>query len=409
MAKSTMKELEKVRHFIYSCRKCGVCRYKMTGKLPYVCPVKQASPGFETFSSRGKIILAQALLEGQIEPSAGLASAAYSCTMCGNCMTQCGATDPDTNSPLVDNPAIVEALRADILREHPEYVAEAYHRALAATRQFGNPWGMPRSARGKWAKGLKIKDAQKEQADVLLFAGCTMSLNPELTPRIKKAVAVLQAAGADLGILGAAEPCCGSVQQRIGARELAAEMIANNVKLLNSLGCETIVTLCAGCCNMFRKEYAPAEEKLAPKVYHLVEYLARLIKENKLTFTREQNITLAYHDPCHLGRHLEVFDPPRAILKALPGITLVERTATREHTICCGAGGGMRLFDGGIFAQDMGLEAVKAARDAGAQALVSACPFCETNLSAASQIANSPVPVYDIIDLVSDALGIESK
>ncbi len=87
---------------------------------------------------------------------------------------------------------------------------------LAATRQFGNPWGMPRSARGKWAKGLKIKDAQKEQADVLLFAGCTMSLNPELTPRIKKAVAVLQAAGADLGILGAAEPCCGSVQQRIG-------------------------------------------------------------------------------------------------------------------------------------------------------------------------------------------------
>jgi len=282
MVKSTMRELKKVRRFIYSCRKCGVCRYKMTGKMPYVCPVKQASPGFETFSSRGKIILAQALLEGQIEPSAGLASAAYSCTMCGNCMTQCGATDPDTNSPLVDNPAIVEALRADLLREHPEYVPEAYHHALAVTRQYGNPWGMPRSARGKWAKGLKIKDAQKEHADVLLFAGCTMSLNPELTPRIKKAVAVLQAAGADLGILGAAEPCCGSVQQRIGARELAAEMIANNVKQLNSLGSTAIVTLCAGCCNMLRKEYAHAEEKLAPKVYHLVEYLARLIREKNL-------------------------------------------------------------------------------------------------------------------------------
>ena len=149
----------------------------MTGKLPYVCPVKQASPGFENFSSRGKIILAQALLEGQIEPSAGLSRAAYSCTMCGNCMTQCGATDPDTNSPLVDNPAIVEALRADILREHPEYVAEEYHRALAATRQFGNPWGMPRSARGKWAKGLKIKDAQKEQARCMRL--CRMHHEPE--------------------------------------------------------------------------------------------------------------------------------------------------------------------------------------------------------------------------------------
>ena len=408
MARSSMKELEKVRHFIYSCRKCGVCRYKTTGKLPYVCPVKQASPGFENFSSRGKIILAQALLEGQIEPSAGLAAAAYSCTMCGNCMTQCGATDPDTNSPLVDNPAIVEALRADVLREHPDYVPEAYHRALAATRQYGNPWGMPRSARKKWEKGLKIKDAQKEKAEVLLFAGCTMSLNPELTPRIKKAVAVLKAAGTNLGTLGAAEPCCGSVQQRIGARELAAEMITNNVRQLNSLGCTAIVTLCAGCCNMLRKEYASAGEKLVPKVYHLVEYLARLIKDKKLALTKEQNITLAYHDPCHLGRHLDVYDPPRAILKALPGVTLVERTATRENTICCGAGGGMRLFDGGIFAQAMGREAVKAARDAGAQALVSACPFCETNLSTASQLEDSPVPVYDIIDLVSNALELST-
>jgi Fe-S oxidoreductase len=324
-------------------------------------------------------------------------------------MTQCGATDPDTNSPLVDNTAIVEALRADMLREHPEYVHEAYHRVLAATRQFGNPWGMPRSARGKWAKGLKIKEARKEQADVLLFAGCTMSLNPELSPRIKKAAAVLQAAGVDLGMLGAAEPCCGSVQQRIGDRELAAGMIAKNVKLLNSLGCTTIVTLCAGCCAMLRRHYAQAEEKLVPKVYHLVEYLARLIRENKLAFTKEQQITLAYHDPCHLGRHLEVFDPPRAILKALPGITLVERPATREHTICCGAGGGMRLFEGGALATAIGAEAVRDAQKAGAQAIVSACPFCEMNLAAASPGINEPLPVYDIVDLVYASLaGVES-
>ena len=106
--------------------------------------------------------------------------------MCGNCMTQCGATDPDTNSPLVDNPAIVEALRADLLREHPEYVPEAYHRALAATRQFGNPGACRVRLGGNGQRGLKIKDAQKEKCEVLFFAGCTMSLNPELTTRIKK-------------------------------------------------------------------------------------------------------------------------------------------------------------------------------------------------------------------------------
>ena len=362
MADTTFRELDSVRRYIYSCRTCGVCRYKMTGKVPYVCPVKKASPGFENFSSRGKIMLAQALLEGTLQPTEGLARAAYSCTLCGNCMTQCGATDQDTGKPLVDNTAVVEALRADLLRESPGLVDEAYHRVLAATRQYGNPWGMPRSARGKWAKGLKIKDARKEHAEVLLFTGCTMSMNPELSGRAKKAAAVLQAAGVDLGMLGASEPCCGSVQKRIGDTGLAAEMIKNNSSLLNGLGCTTIVTLCAGCCNMLKTEYARAEEKLVPKVYHLVEYLSRLVKDKKITFPREQNMTVAYHDPCHLGRHLGVFDPPRAILKALPGVMLVERAATREHTICCGAGGGMRLFDGGALAQDMGREAVQAAR-----------------------------------------------
>ena len=207
MADDKFRELDAVRRFIYSCRSCGVCRYKMTGKVPYVCPVKKASPGFENFSSRGKIMLAQALLEGALEPSDGLARAAYSCTLCGNCMTQCGATDQDTGKPLVDNTAVVEALRADLLLESPGLVDEAYHRVLASSRQYGNPWGMPRSARSKWAKNLKLKDAQKEHADVLLFTGCTMALNPQLSQRAQKAAAILKAARVDFGILGASEPC----------------------------------------------------------------------------------------------------------------------------------------------------------------------------------------------------------
>ena len=402
MAKSSMKALEKVRGYIYSCRKCGVCRYKMTGKVPYVCPVKKASPGFENFSSRGKIMLAQALLEGAIEPSAGLARAAYSCTLCGNCMTQCGATDQDTGKPLVDNTAVVEALRADLLLESPGLVDEAYHRVLASSRQYGNPWGMPRSARSKWAKNLKLKDAQKEHADVLLFTGCTMALNPQLSQRAQKAAAILKAARVDFGILGASEPCCGSVQNRIGDRDLASDMIKKNIALFNGLGCAAIVTLCAGCCNMLSKEHTG----LAPKVYHLVEYLARLVKDNKIAFTGKKELTVAYHDPCHLGRHLGIFNPPRDILRALPGITLVERAATRENTICCGAGGGMRLFDGGALAADMGREALDAALSAGAQAMVSACPFCETNLETAAQGLDSQMPVYDIVDLVYDAAGL---
>jgi Fe-S oxidoreductase len=409
MSKKQMKKLSTVKSFIYNCRKCGACGGKVTGRVPYVCPVRESTAGFEHFYSRGKIILAQGMLEGKIAPSQTLAEAIYSCTLCGNCMVQCGATDQETGKPLVNTTKIVEAMRADILEQNPEFVDRAYQALLKSTRQYDNPWGVPRATKGKWTKGLGLKDAQKEQAAVLLFTGCTVPSNPALTGRAKKAALILKKAGVDFAVLGQHEPCCGSVQKRIGDLELAREMMEKNIVLFNSLGCETIVTLCAGCCSMLKKEYAEAATGLKPRVLHFVEFLEKLVTQEKLSFPKKKTLTVAYHDPCHLGRHLGVFDAPREILQSLPGITLVERAATRENTICCGAGGGMRIFAGGSIAEDIGFKAVMDAQQAGAEAIVTACPFCELNLEAAAKRLDSPMPVYDIIDLVSEALGKESK
>ena len=404
MSKKQMTKLSAVKSYIYNCRKCGVCGGKVTGRVPYVCPVREATPGFEHFYSRGKIIIAQGILEGSIAPSASLAEAMYSCTLCGNCMTQCGATDQETGQPLVNTTKIVEAMRADLLEHNPEFVDPAYQALLKSTRQYDNPWGVPRTKKGKWTKGLGLKDAQKERAAVLLFTGCTVPSNPSLLERAKKAAAILNKAGVDFAVLGQHEPCCGSVQKRIGDFELAREMMKKNIFLFNSIGCDTIVTLCAGCCSMLKNEYAASETALKPKAYHLVEFLAKLVREKKLIFAIKQTRTVTYHDPCHLGRHLGVFDAPREILQGLPGIKLVERSATRENTICCGAGGGMRIFAGGTIAEDIGVKAAMAAQQAGAEAIVTACPFCELNLDAAAKRLDAPLPVYDIIDLVSDAL-----
>jgi len=409
MSKKQMKKLSTVKSFIYNCRKCGACGGKVTGRVPYVCPVREATPGFEHFYSRGKIIIAQGMLEGKIASSQTLAEAIYSCTLCGNCMVQCGATDQETGKPLVNTTKIVEAMRADILEQNPEFVDRAYQALLKSTRQYDNPWGVPRATKGKWTKGLGLKDAQKEQAAVLLFTGCTVPSNPALTGRAKKAALILKKAGVDFAVFGQHEPCCGSVQKRIGDLELAREMMEKNIVLFNSLGCETIVTLCAGCCSMLKNEYAEAETGLKPRVLHFVEFLEKLVAQKKLSFPEKKTLTVAYHDPCHLGRHLGVFDAPREILNSLPGVTLVERAATRENTICCGAGGGMRIFAGGAIAEDIGVKAVMAAQQAGAEAIVTACPFCELNLDAAAKRLDSPIPVYDIIDLVSEALGKESK
>jgi heterodisulfide reductase subunit D len=404
MSKKQMKNLSTVKSFIYNCRKCGACGYKVTGRVPYVCPVREATAGFEHFYSRGKIIIAQGMLEGSIAPSQTLAEASYSCTLCGNCMVQCGATDQETGQPLVNTTKIVEAMRADILEQNPELVDRAYQALLKSTRQYDNPWGVPRATKGRWTKGLGLKDAQKDQAEVLLFTGCTVPSNPALTGRAKKSALILKKAGVDFAVLGQHEPCCGSVQKRIGDLELAREMMLKNSALLNSIGCDTIVTLCAGCCSMLKNEYAEAEAGLKPRVLHFVEYLEKLVAQKKLSFPGKKTLTVAYHDPCHLGRHLGVFDAPREILQKLPGITLVERDATRENTICCGAGGGMRIFAGGAIAEEIGIKAVTAAQQAGAEAIVTACPFCELNLEAAANRLDDPLPVYDIVDVVCEAL-----
>jgi Fe-S oxidoreductase len=403
MGRKVMKELEKVRRYIYNCRKCGVCVSKVTGKVPYVCPVKESTAGFDYFSSRGKTVIAQGLLEGAISPSAELAEAIYSCTLCGNCMTQCGSINQDTGEALVDTTKIVEALRADFLQNHPKWIDPAYRSILSSTRQYNNPWGLPRTAKEKWAKKMKLKNAQKEPAPVLLFIGCTMASSQELSTRARKAAEIMSTTNVDFAILGKDEPCCGSVQKRIGDVELAREMMEENINFFNRLGCEMIVTLCAGCANMLKNEYRETKEKLQPKVLHIVELLSKIIQEEKIKLRGKHSLKATYHDPCHLGRHMGIYDQPRVILNALPGVDLIERYATKENTICCGAGGGMRVFESGSLAEKIGQTAIESAAQEGAEALVTACPFCEMNLAAASRRLNNQIPVYDIIDLIYEA------
>ncbi len=398
------KALTSVSLSVYSCRKCGQCANKVTDAIPYICPIRETTSGFDHFYARGKNVIARGLLEGAVQPSKELAGVVYACTLCGNCMDKCGAIDQNTGMPLVDTVGIIEAMREDLLAEHPEWVDPAYKALLSTTQQYDNPWGVPRSVKGKWAKKLSLPNALQSQSEVLLFVGCTAASNPVLTERVVKAAEMLKKAGVNLAILGKDEPCCGSVQKRIGAAAQAKEMMNRNISLLNKTGCKTIVTLCAGCANALKNDYSHGKEKLKPRVIHLVEFLAQLIKQNKLKFSKKQIRKVTYHDPCHLGRHMGVYDAPREVLTALPGVELVERLATGKNTICCGAGGGMRIFESGTLAARIGEAAIESAAATGAEALVSACPFCEMNLEASAKALNSPMPIHDIIDLVYEAI-----
>ncbi|RLA92464.1 MAG: Fe-S oxidoreductase [Deltaproteobacteria bacterium] len=396
--------LEKYKEDIYKCAQCGVCRAKYTKEVRYVCPVREHTGGFEHYFARGRILIARGILEGELNYSKRLAEAIYTCTMCGNCTQQCGAKNLETGEPLFEPDKITEAMRADILTHHPELVKKEYWTLLNSTKDFGNPWMQPRAARRKWVKGLNARDITKEKAEILFFAGCTASLDPKLQPLVIATFKIFEKAEVDFGILGEKEGCCGSVQRRVGDLSLFERLAKENIRQFNELGIKIVVTSCAGCYRTFKKEY-PELGNLNFEVLHSSEYIERLLKEGRIKFTEEINMRVTYHDPCHLGRHVGVYDPPRNVLKAIPGINLLEMYPNKSNSWCCGGGGGVRTAVPGL-ASDIALDKLNYATEVGAEAIVTTCPFCESNIRLTIEKEESKLKIFDLTEMVAKAMGL---
>lgn len=280
-----------------------------------------------------------------------------------------------------------------------------------------------RSERGHWTGGLDVKRLASEKAEVLYHAGCRFSYDEALQSTARQTVTLLNHAGVDLGILDADETCCGSRAYAMGYRNEFAQSAGRNIAAWKKAGVKRIVTSCASCYHGFKRLYPELGSDF--EVLHTVELLASLIKDGRIRFTREIPMTVTYHDPCHLGRQGEpwvqwngeekkirnqvivyeprrpryngawgVYDTPRIVLRSIPGVKLIEMERIREYAWCCGAGGGAREaypeFSGWTAA-----ERVEEARSTGADAIVTACPWCERNLTDAGGMK-----VMDIVELV---------
>ena len=321
----------------------------------------------------------------------------YTCTLCGSCQALCNPTKDlePTNASV--------ALREHAVREGWGPLPE-HEPLIKSILNYDNPWLQPRAARVKWAKrgkGLKIKDAAKEEVEVLYYPGCTASYDPEIQPVAREVVRLLDAAGVDFGILGKNEICCGSTILRVGDRQNFEKMRAKNTASLNATSAKTIVTACAGCFSTLRGEYT---DDLEANVLHIVEFVDELIREGRLKPTREVPRKVTYHDPCHLGRYCGVYDAPRNILESISGLRFEEMERIREWAWCCAAGGGVRT----AFPEEMakwaaGLRLEEAA-DTGADTLVTACPFCEQNLGESAK-ASGGLEVVDILKIVAEAVA----
>jgi len=276
---------------------------------------------------------------------------------------------------------------------------------LMSIKNYDNPWKQPRAQKAQWAKGLKLKNATKESCDTLFFAGCTPAFDPILRHDIVNAATVLKTCGVDMGIFAEKEICCGSPAIRLGDRETFFALVRRNMEEFSKAGIREIITQCAGCYHVLKYDFpeVPGIPEITFKVYHITEYLESLLKRGNIKFTKEIPMTVTWHDPCHIGRHCGIYEEPRNLVRAIPGIKLVEMERIKDQAWCCGAGAGVRTAYPD-FALQTATERVEEAKETGAEAMVTSCPYCEQNLADSLRKGGGKMRLYDLTDLLIQAI-----
>ncbi|NLF01747.1 MAG: (Fe-S)-binding protein, partial [Anaerolineales bacterium] len=313
------------------------------------------------------------------------------CTACFTCVERC---------PKDVRPAeLIIAMRGQMVEGGR--IPDTVGNALMGVFRQGNPTGLAREDRAGWRDGAPIKAAQ-EGCEVLYFVGCTPSYDPRGQPVARALARIMTAAGVDFGVLGTEESCCGNEVRRMGELGLFEMLVEENGELLRSIGARQLVTVSPHCFNTFKNEYGLD----GLEVLHYTQLLARLIDEGRLQFAGALNATVTYHDPCFLGKQNHVFDEPRAVLQAIPGLRLVEMDRRRERSLCCEGGGGRMWAEGTNLEERLAHQRVHEAAETGAEILAVACPFCLLTLEDAvkAQGLEDRLQVRDINELVDQVL-----
>lgn len=320
--------------------------------------------------------------------------ACWLCTTCHLCIARCPRGVPITE--------VMRASRA-IFLEYQYNMAEAGLRsAMGSLTSEGNPWGGKREERAAWVKGLDVEDF-REDHDFLYFPGCVPAYDPALGSIARATASVLQKTGAGFGVLGPDEGCCGESVRKTGNDALFDQLAKANIAAFRKRGVREIIVTSPHCYTTFKDEYRDLGGDF--KILHFIQYLASLIDEGNLTFTREIPKKVVYHDPCYLGRHNGIYDEPRKVLRSIPGLEVMDEIDSRENSLCCGGGGGriwMETKKGERFSDIL----IDQAIEQGAEILVTTCPYCILNFkdSVRTSDREEVLQVRDISEIVHEAL-----
>jgi len=421
--------LEDYKEDCTDCSRCSYCKWIpldhiKSARFARACPSIEYC-GFQAYSLGGRLSVGLSLLEGRIGYNEELKNIVWECQMDG----ACDVSDKICRYNIRGLEAMHE-MRFKLVEDGQTLPRHKPY--LDSLHKEQNMMIEPRARRGKWADGLDVKNLTKEKGAVVFHAGCRYSYDKGLQKKARTAVTLLRDAGVDIGIMGENESCCGGRAYQWGYRKDLNAFARKNTKAWTAAGVKTVVTPCAECYYTFKRLYP--EIGFIFEVIHVSEYIERLIKKGKIKLSKNVPLTVTYHDPCHLGRLGEpyvpwqgtkekiygqipvwkpsrprytgawgVYDAPRNVLKSISGLTLVEMERTREYAWCCGAGGGV-LEAYSDFATWTAVERLTEARATGAEAIVTACPWCERNFTDTVKSQDEKMQVYDVIDLVQIAL-----
>lgn len=408
------------------CSRCSSCKWVPFNQIKswryaYNCPAI-SHYNFHAYSGSGKMIMGLSMLTGRSELNEGITDIIYRCQLCGACDTACKVYRDD-----IDITEVLLELRTHCVEEG-QLIIE-HMTAVDYLKREDNMLGEKKEMRGDWAEGLDVKDINTEPAEVLFHAGCRYSYDPDLRDTVRGMIKLLTESGVDVGIAGPGESCCGGRAYELGYRGEAENFADDMVSRVKSSGAKILVTPCADGYSAFTYIYPRMGRELPAEVLHITELLGRLISEGRIQLKNEIPVTATYHDPCHLGRKGEpylgewkdskllrpmsmkragrkgIYDTPRNLLNAIPGIKFAEMERIREYAWCCGAGGGVpEAFPG--LAASTAARRIDEAISAGAEAIVTTCPWCIRTLRDAAEETGAAIKIYDLAELILVSAGL---
>ena len=314
----------------------------------------------------------------------------YSCSLCGRCQETC-----PSGIMLRD---LWFSLRQDLV--HSDAYPKKVDMIRANVAESHNVFDEDNLERADWVEDLREPPDDgyiKDKAEVVYFTGCVAAYFP-IAQKIPLALAdILETTQTDFTLLGEEEWCCGFPLMGAGLRDQIDDLIAHNIDAVKAKGADKVVFACPSCYQMWREHYPPEF-----KMYHATQFLSELIATGQLPL-KKMDMIVTFHDPCDLGRGSREFEAPRSIIRALPGIDLIEMRHNRESCLCCGGGGNLEMID-----SELSSEIAKAKIDevlaTGATTVVTACQQCVRTMATYARRNKIKLEVLDIVQLVQRAL-----